>query len=232
MRRGPLMYPSGRQRLVSSSVRKTSHLIVFIIAAILLEACAETFQEKVVRRHSGISETLVISAEYCGDPDLALPAGRSDAGDLTRVRRVSDVRRNPELLGLMLAHWRPKPLYQPSQHPLDRALAEGVERMLSRIQSTRPPTADLTLIEVWVDSFSPSKVTDLKVPVIARFEFAAELHIGEGNASVLRSTFTGEARRTVWQANTRNHESTLNEAFCAALGEFRSWANASMQVSP
>ena len=232
MRRGPLVYPSGRQRLVSSSVRKTSHLVVFIIAAILLEACAETFQEKVVRRHSGISETLVISAEYCGDPDLALPADRSDAGDLLRVRRVRDVRRNPELLGLMLDHWRPKPLYQSSQHSLDRALAEGVERMLSRIQSSRPPTADLTLIEVWVDSFSTSKVTDLKVPVIARFEFAAELQVGEDTASVLNSTFAGEARRTVWQANTRNHESTLNEAFCTALGDFRSWATASMQVSP
>jgi hypothetical protein len=213
-------------------VRKTSHLIVLITATILLEACAETFQEKVVRRNSGISETLVISAEYCGDPDLELPAGRLDAGDLTRVRQVRDVRSNPELLGLMLDHWRPKPLYQLDERPLDRALAEAVERMLSRIQSTLRLTADLALIEVWVDSFSPSKFTDLKVPVIARFEFATELYIGEGTASVLRSTFAGEARRTVWQANTRNHESTLNEAFCAALSDFRNWAKASMQVSP
>lgn len=85
-------------------------------------------------------------------------------------------------------------------------------------------SADLTLTEVWVNSFSIAKMTDLKVQVVARFGFSAELR--QGTAPGVGSTFLGRASQRVWQANPRNHESTLNEAFCNALHDFRTWVAA------
>jgi hypothetical protein len=85
-----------------------------------------------------------------------------------------------------------------------------------------PYTLDLTLGHVWVESRS-AKLTELRGSIVATFVFHAALLKTPQEQSLAQTTLQGEGVQKVVYFYARDHQRTLNQAYCEALRHFESW---------